>query len=122
AGADYDRHCPDLHLKTWAVTQRWADVVGYLNFAPLPGTARRTKRLRMAASVRCLSVERTLAHDAKNRPGLPAQILLPGDDAASSYLAWHRAVAGLATSCGSPSRNKARIKPRTCPIADQVPA
>lgn len=123
AGADYDRYCPDLHLKTWSVTQRWADVVGFINFVPSPGASRRSRRVRSAAPwVRLLSVERSIAHDAKNRPGLPAEILLPGDDA-SAFVAWQRAVASVAAPRrSSAAKNKPRAKAPTCPIEQKVPA
>jgi len=124
AGADYDRFCPDLHLKTWSVTLRWADVVGFMNFAPTPGASRRSRRVRSTAPwVRLLSVERSLAHDAKNRPGLPAEIFLPADDEAAAYLAWQRAVASLAgPRAPSVEKRKTRTKPRSCPIEQKVPA
>ncbi len=124
AGADYDRYCPDLHLKTWSVTQRWADVVGFINFVPSPGVSRRSRRVRSSTPwMRLLSVERSIAHDAKNRPGLPAEILLPNDGDAAAYAAWEQAVAGLAKPRRlSPARHKAKAKPATCPIEQKVPA
>lgn len=124
AGADFDRFSPDLHAKSWSVTQRWADVVGFLNFVPSPGAARRSRRVRSVAPwMRVLSLERSLAHDAKNRPALPSEIPLPGDDDASAYLAWQRAVASLAGLRGRlAAKRKTRTKPQSCPIEQKVPA
>ncbi|MBL9125424.1 MAG: AAA family ATPase [Planctomycetaceae bacterium] len=113
AGADYDRYCPDLHAKAAAVTQRWADVVGFLQLVPQGAQVPRARRARTEARLaRILSVERSLGHEAKNRPGLPGEISL-GDDPQSAYAAWERALAECdrgAASAGLPGRA------RTCPL------
>lgn len=117
AGADYDRFCPDLHPKTWSVTQRWADVVGFVSadFAPQGGP--RSRRSRGAPLVqRRISVERSIAHDAKNRPGLAASIPLPGDDPATAYAAWQQAVAGVAASHSPRTSDALGGRARSCPI------
>lgn len=117
-GADYDRFCPDLHAKAWSVTQRWADVVGFLNFVPPAAAPRRSARCPAAQPqlVRHLSVERSVGHDAKNRPGLPAEIALSGDTAASAYAAWQHALARLQPRQAAPLHAPRQRKNVHCPL------
>lgn len=75
-GADYDRYQPDMHAKTWSLTHKWADLVGFLNFETFVDD----KKPRKATSTqnRMLFTERHAAYDAKNRLGLATEIELGG--------------------------------------------
>lgn len=82
-GSDYDRYSPDLHAKTWSVTHKWADLVLFGNFE----TAEKKDGLRTKAvggSQRIMYCQRTAAFDAKNRHGLPEELLMT-TDAPSSW-------------------------------------
>ncbi len=82
-GADYDRYQPDMHAKTWSLTHKWADFVAFINFE----TFVEKDGVRAKGSggqKRIMYTERHAAYDAKNRLGLPPEILL-GDSAKESW-------------------------------------
>lgn len=73
-GADFDRYEPDMHRKTWSVTQAWADVVLFYNFHTIVSEADPKKKGKATSQVRIIHTERDAAWDAKNRYGLPEDI------------------------------------------------
>jgi len=74
-GPDYDRYIPAMHQKTWELTLRWADLVGFLNFETF--VEKEGSRVKgKGGQQRILYTERHAAYDAKNRLGLPAEIVL----------------------------------------------
>ena len=76
-GADYDRYAPDMHQKTWGLTHKWADLVGFMNFEVVVQEERGTKRGKgHGGQARMLYLERHAAYDAKNRLGLPEAVSL----------------------------------------------
>ena len=82
-GADYDRYQPDMHAKTWSLTHKWADFVGFINFETF--TEKDGARVKgKGGQQRILYTERHAAYDAKNRLGLPAEIVL-ADSAEASW-------------------------------------
>ena len=72
-GADYDRYEPDMHRKTWGLTHKWADIVGFLNFETFVDDSGGRSKAAGGQS-RMLYFEHHAAYDAKNRHGLPAEI------------------------------------------------
>ena len=87
-GADYDRYAPDMHAKTWSLTHKWADFVGFINFETViddKGPRAKGK----GGQARILYTERHAAYDAKNRLGLPAEIDLgqSADEAWTNFTA-----------------------------------
>ena len=76
-GADYDRYAPDMHEKTWGLTHKWADMVGFMNFEIVVNEADPKKKGKArGGQARILYTERHAAYDAGNRFGLPAEIEL----------------------------------------------
>ena len=100
-GADYDRFVPDLHMKTWALTHKWADAVIFLNYETFVDSDRTELRGKgKGGSRRKLYTQRTAAFDAKNRHGLPAEI----DGGRSAAEAWlNLATAMKAAKTATPS-------------------
>lgn len=72
-GADYDRYAPDMHAKTWSLTHKWADLVGFMNFE-VHLEEKGTRAKAKGGQTRLLYTERHAAYDAKNRLGLPPEI------------------------------------------------
>lgn len=82
-GPDYDRFQPDLHHKGWGLIHKWADFVGFINFETF--TEKDGSRVKgKGGQQRIMYTERHAAYDAKNRLGLPAEIVL-ADSAESSW-------------------------------------
>lgn len=74
-GADYDRYQPDMHPKTWSLTHKWADFVAFINFETF--VEKDGKRAKATGGQqRIMYTERHAAYDAKNRLGLPSEIVL----------------------------------------------
>lgn len=74
-GEDYDRYQPDMHHKTWGLTHKWADFVGFMKFETF--TEKTNNRAKgVGGQQRILCVERHAAYDAKNRLGLTDEIEL----------------------------------------------
>lgn len=73
----YDRHVPDMHEKAWALVHRAVDAVLFTKFETF---VRKDKNALKAKSVssgrRLFMTEHTAASDAKNRLGLPEQVVM----------------------------------------------
>lgn len=91
-GEDFDRFHPDLHEKTWAVVNRWADAVLFgsteIYVQKETGKAKAT-----SSGVRVLYTREHACYEAKNRFGLPNEIMLGGSAAEgwANFLAAMRA-------------------------------
>lgn len=84
-GADYDRFQPDMHEKTWSLSHKWADAVLFMNFETFVDQKDATKKGKATSSqARIMYAERRAAYDAKNRFGLPQEIVL-GDSGQASW-------------------------------------
>ena len=82
-GPDYDRYQPDMHAKTWSLTHKWADFVAFINFETF--TEKDGARVKgKGGQQRIMYTERHAAYDAKNRLGLPSEIVL-ADSAEASW-------------------------------------
>lgn len=88
SGPDYDRWAPDMHPKTWALTQRWLDAVFFGDFevaVDAPGKDNLLKKGKAVGnSIRVLYTTESPSFDAKNRMGLPEDIDV-GDSAADAW-------------------------------------
>jgi len=73
-GADWDRFVPDLHHKTWSITNRQADLVLFANFSDVVYEDGARNKAKGSDQDRVLHTVRTAAWDAKNRHGLPDEI------------------------------------------------
>jgi len=82
-GPDYDRYVPEMHEKTWGLTHKWADFVAFINFETF--TEKDGSRVKgKGGQQRIMYTERHAAYDAKNRLGLPPEIVL-ADSAKESW-------------------------------------
>ena len=89
-GPDYDRYQPDMHPKTWGLTHKWADAVLFLNFETF--TEKDGQRSKgKGGQQRIMFAERHAAYDAKNRHGLPPEIIL-GETPAEAFEAFKQAI------------------------------
>lgn len=81
-GNDFDRYSPDMHDKTWGLTHKWADIVLFATFETFADKERGALKAKGTSSARrLLYTTRTAAWDAKNRVGLPEEIVMyPGPD------------------------------------------
>lgn len=75
-GADYERYQAAMHPKTWELTARWADMIGFMNFETFVDESNKARPKGKGGQVRMMYTERHAAYDAKNRFGLPEQIEL----------------------------------------------
>lgn len=77
---DYDRFVVDLHHKTWAVTQKWADMVLFANYfvAIDKGQSNKQRAKGKGGKERVMHTEFDAAYDAKNRHNLPESIPMGG--------------------------------------------
>lgn len=79
-GADFDRYTVDVNEKTWALLDRWADAVFFINYETAVTQVTETGKQKvqrgkgLGADHRIMYTRRTAAYDAKNRLGLPAEI------------------------------------------------
>jgi hypothetical protein len=82
-GADYDRYVADVHDKTWSVTHKWADFVGFGTFLSVIEGGKTGERAKKGKGIgmasRVLYTERRDSFDAKNRYGMPDMIQMPDD-------------------------------------------
>lgn len=77
SGPDYDRFSADMDKRTWALTHRWADNVLYGNFETFVETDRSgAKRGKASGQARMLYCVHRADYDAKNRLGLPPEIVV----------------------------------------------
>jgi len=91
-GADFDRYQPELNANTWSLTHKWLDVILFGNFLTVTTEDKTTKRAKgEGGEARTLYATRTAAWDAKNRIGLPSEIML-GNSAQEAYAALIAAV------------------------------
>jgi len=80
-GADYDRHQPKMHDKTWAFTEEWCDAVLFGSYQTVVVGARgkeetdpTKKGKAMGGHQRILLTQGAAGYVAKNRLGLPPEI------------------------------------------------
>lgn len=78
-GPDFDRYQPDMHPKTWALTDKWVDCVLFGNFESVVAQVKENKRTgeqkgKVIGRNRILCTQSQGAYDAKNRLGLEAEI------------------------------------------------
>lgn len=88
-GENYHRYEPDLHKKTWSVSNGWADIILFMNYLTLVGKDGKGK----GGTKRMLYTQRCAAYDAKNRHNLPEEIEA-GGNAWESLMTTLRAVKG----------------------------
>lgn len=73
-GPDYDRYNIDIHHKTWAVLNRWAEMVIFCNYVIAFGKdENKAKAKAKGGQARVMHTEHHAAFDAKSK-GLPAEI------------------------------------------------
>lgn len=70
AGDDYKRFIPDVNSKTWELTNRWADMVLFLDFVTTVDDDGKAH----TAQQRIMFTEYHPAYSAKNRFGLPPEV------------------------------------------------
>lgn len=92
----YDQFVPQLQKKTWAMTSRWCDVVGFANF---DAARLEDERRAIVTGERMLWTTRGTGFEAKNRYGLPPK--LP--------LSWPALAAGIRAGTQSAAEIRARI-------------
>jgi len=96
-GMDYSQFSPDGNDKTWAATARWADVMLFGNYLTIvDGKANQKAGKGIGGTDRMLYTERRDSFVAKNRYGLPPELLLPNDPAAMWSTVWDLIAAGAA--------------------------
>lgn len=84
-GPDYDRNSADCHDKTWAATAKWADDIFFGTFQTLVldtkgkiATAETKGRKKaVGGDERIIYTQRRASYDAKNRWGMPPEIVMP---------------------------------------------
>lgn len=84
--ADYDRYEPDMHHKTWAPTERWADAVLFATFYTVVDLTRQERGKAIAeqhgkgigGQQRVVYTENCDAYVAKNRYGMDPAIFIQG--------------------------------------------
>jgi len=77
-GDDYDRYNADCHKRTWGPINKWADLVGFVNFHTVYDEK---KQVGVGNTTRVMYAERRAAFDAKNRYGMAESFDLPNDPA-----------------------------------------
>ena len=96
----YDQFGPQLQKKTWAMTSRWCDVVGFANF---DAARLEDERRAIVTGERVLWTTRGTGFEAKNRYGLPAKM----------PLSW----AALTTGIRAGTQDAAEIRARITALA-----
>lgn len=92
----YDQFTPQLQKKTWAMTSRWCDVVGFANF---DAARLEDERRAIVTGERVLWTTRGTGFEAKNRYGLPAKM----------PLSWAALTAGIRAGTQDAAEIRARI-------------
>lgn len=84
-GPDYDRYSVDVHSKTWALLNRWADMVLFGNFVTVvkPDSSK-GKGKATGGQMRTIYTTNHASYDAKNRNNLPEEIPM-GDSAQDAW-------------------------------------
>lgn len=77
-GPDFDQYILNLHRKTWAATKPWPDMVLFGTTVSVV-TKEKGKAKGIGGTDRVLHTSLTDGFYAKNRHGLPAEILMPED-------------------------------------------
>jgi len=80
---DYDRYVVDMHHKTWAVTEKWVDMVFFANYFIAVDKSKSGRAKGKGGQDRVIHTEFEAAFDAKNRHALPPEISMgrSGQDA-----------------------------------------
>lgn len=78
-GENFDRYETDLHPKTWGVTDKWASMILFGTFDTTVDKVDKVAKKGKATGgkVRIVKTTRTDAYEAKNRYGMPPEIVLP---------------------------------------------
>lgn len=93
-GPDFDRYIPNMHKKTWDLTHGWADLCLFGRFEVEVETDRNHKKGKgKGGNCRVLYSTYTACWDAKNRHGLPDEIVM-GDTPKES---WYQLTSALRT-------------------------
>jgi hypothetical protein len=91
-GNDFDRYAADMHEKSWGLSAKWADIILFATFETFAKKdVGALKAKGYGGSRRLLYTQRTAAWDAKNRVGLPEQIVMQ-DGPDGGWNAFHAAV------------------------------
>jgi hypothetical protein len=99
-GADYDRFLPNMHKKTWDLTHGWCDMCLFGRFeVEVVAEKNKPKGKGRGGGTRVLYTTYTACWDAKNRHGLPDEILM-GEDPKES---WENLQAALHARDAEPS-------------------
>jgi hypothetical protein len=112
-GADYHRYVPELHPKIWSPIKKFADIVIHLDYHTevVGGDAESGKTgTGQGGATRVYHFERSAAHDAKNRHGLPSKMLGQGTHAEDFAEFVKLVKAGEVTA-------KTKTKPKPKPVA-----
>lgn len=88
-GPDYDIYTPDCNGKVWAMFEKWADMVLFINYEITViggkiGVKIPTKGKAAGGDDRVMYARHTATFHAKNRHGLPESIAM-GDSGAEAY-------------------------------------
>lgn len=84
-GPDFDRYVPNMHKKTWDLTHGWADLCLFGRFeVEVLAEKSKGKGKGKGGGTRVLYTTYTACWDAKNRHGLPDEILM-GQDPSESW-------------------------------------
>ena len=78
-GSDFDQYLTNLHKKTWAVTKPWPDTVLFGSTVTVVSKDKGGKPKAEGGTDRILYTSLTDGYCAKNRHGLPPEILMPND-------------------------------------------
>ncbi len=74
-GEDYDKYNTELHDKTWAVAEKWSDMILFANYQTWAKKERGAMKAKaVGGAQRVIHTQNSAAFVAKNRYGLPAQI------------------------------------------------
>jgi hypothetical protein len=87
-GEDFDRYALDMHLKTWSITHKWADVILFLNFHTIVTKDTNKRQKGKGGTTRIMHTEHSATFDAKNRHALPPTIDMgfSGTEAYSNFI------------------------------------
>lgn len=97
-GEDYDRYVVAGNDKLASVLRQWVEAVYFANHETFADKDKKTKRVRgISTGARYLYTQRTAAYDAKDRYGLPEQVLLDWGEMEAKRAAAHVATEQLKT-------------------------
>lgn len=75
----YDRYTPKLAERVWALTNEWADIVGFCQFESALYEKKGQRAMNMVTGNRIIRTVRGTGFDAKNRYALPPTLPLDWD-------------------------------------------